>query len=75
MDLAALGSLLTLLREHGVWKYTTAELSLEMMPFATGAAAAAADTEEEDFDPAQAYQDAVKETAAAITSLREKGDA
>jgi len=74
-DLEALLGLLGALRAHGVTKYETPEMCLELQPAwpqPRSAEMAAGGPEEEDFDPGKAYQEAIDKAAAAIVEANGK---
>jgi len=74
MPYADLVALLDALRAHGVTKYETPDLCLELSPFAPRLAAdmTAGGPEEEDFDPGKAYQDSIDKAAQAIAEAAAK---
>lgn len=72
---ADLEALLAALRGYGVTKYETPEISIELQPLTawpTADAQASDGPEDRDFDPAKAYEDAVKNAAEAIAAAAAK---
>jgi len=75
MSQGELEALLAALRAFGVTKFETPEMCLELQPVwpPPGLAdAAAGGPEEDDFDPAKAYQEAVQKAADAIVASNAK---
>lgn len=76
MDPGELNALLAALRAYGVVKYETPEICVELhhgwsAPI-LAAGTATESPEEDDFDPAKAYQEAIDEAAKAIAAASEK---
>jgi hypothetical protein len=74
-ELEGLLGLLGALRAHGVTKYETTEMCLELAlapiwPVAAGIEAGG--PEETDFDPGKAYQDSIEQAAKAIAEAAAK---
>ena len=73
-ELAYLERLVSILRGNGITKFETPDLCMELQPLGPPPVAdvVAAGAEEEDFDPAKAYQEAVEKAAAAIVEANGK---
>ena len=68
-----LEALLCALRFHGVTKYETTEICIELAPAPRPPGETdAAGLEDPDFDPAKAYQDAIQKAAEAIVDANAK---
>ena len=70
-----LEALLGALRYHGVTKYETPEICIELSSIPAGAPAPSVVTvgpEEADFDPSKAYQDSITAAAQAIAEANAK---
>lgn len=75
MSYADLVALLDALRAHGVTKYETPDLCLELTAAwspGVGPVANPQSPEEDDFDPAKAYEASIQEAAAAIAAAAAK---